>query len=359
MKELTGRSPMKSPGRPSHRRECRAALVLAGIARGLEQRGRRACRGVSAAAGVRWFRERGGMPTFMLDPLSGRYLCFEEREEIALLRAAGHGRAGDRARRSGARRRRSRGSCAATRRRAAASWSTGRRSAQWKAELVAPGARRPRSSPPTTGCASTCRSGWPGRCAGPTGRGRGPGDAGRGRAATSRVARIAGGRRRGARSRSRTGCASTSPMMSRCGSPTRRSTSRSTCRAAARWRRELTACLRTGRALRVPRARVGARGKGFVTDEVMISERPAEADDRAVPGHWEGDLILGTRPLGDRHAGRAHQPLHDAVAPAADARARRPAGQERAAGHRRRRRGGSRRDRRRDRRPCPSSCAGR
>lgn len=58
--------------------------------------------------------------------------------------------------------------------------------------------------------------------------------------------------------------------------------------------RELTACLRTGRALRVPRARVGQRGKGFITEEVMISQRPAEAVDRAVPGHWEGDLILGT-----------------------------------------------------------------
>ena len=57
--------------------------------------------------------------------------------------------------------------------------------------------------------------------------------------------------------------------------------------------RELTACLRTGRALRVPRARTQARGKKFVTPEVMISERPAEAEDRAVPGHWEGDLILG------------------------------------------------------------------
>ena len=58
-------------------------------------------------------------------------------------------------------------------------------------------------------------------------------------------------------------------------------------------KRELVACLRTGRALRVPRARV-QRGKSFVTDEIMISERPAEAQDRAVPGHWEGDLILGT-----------------------------------------------------------------
>src|SRR5689334_25035752 len=58
-------------------------------------------------------------------------------------------------------------------------------------------------------------------------------------------------------------------------------------------RRELTACLRTGRALRVPRARGRGRGKSHVAPEVMVSRRPAEADDRAVPGHWEGDLILG------------------------------------------------------------------
>ena len=58
-------------------------------------------------------------------------------------------------------------------------------------------------------------------------------------------------------------------------------------------RRELSACLRTGRAMRVPRARVRGRGKSFVTPEIMISERPAEAADRAVPGHWEGDLIVG------------------------------------------------------------------
>ena len=58
-------------------------------------------------------------------------------------------------------------------------------------------------------------------------------------------------------------------------------------------RRELTACLRTGRTLRVPRARRAGRGKSFVSPEIMISERPAEAADRAVPGHWEGDLILG------------------------------------------------------------------
>jgi len=58
-------------------------------------------------------------------------------------------------------------------------------------------------------------------------------------------------------------------------------------------RRELTTCLRTGRALRVPRARTRRQGRPFVTPEVQISQRPAEATDRAVPGHWEGDLILG------------------------------------------------------------------
>jgi IS30 family transposase len=59
-------------------------------------------------------------------------------------------------------------------------------------------------------------------------------------------------------------------------------------------RRELTACLRTGRALRVPKNRTTRGNRNFVTDELLISERPADIDDRAVPGHWEGDLILGT-----------------------------------------------------------------
>jgi len=58
-------------------------------------------------------------------------------------------------------------------------------------------------------------------------------------------------------------------------------------------RRELVACLRTGRALRVPRARSRGRGKTFVAPEILISQRPAGVEDPAVPGHWEGDLIVG------------------------------------------------------------------
>ncbi|GLZ50380.1 IS30 family transposase [Actinomycetospora sp. NBRC 106375] len=58
-------------------------------------------------------------------------------------------------------------------------------------------------------------------------------------------------------------------------------------------RRELHHCLRTGRALRRPRAFTERSSRSYISPEVMISQRPAEADDRAVPGHWEGDLILG------------------------------------------------------------------
>ena len=60
-------------------------------------------------------------------------------------------------------------------------------------------------------------------------------------------------------------------------------------------RRELAQCLRTGRAYRCPKTKRAPSGKGRIVDPVMISERPAEVEDRAVPGHWEGDLLMGKR----------------------------------------------------------------
>jgi IS30 family transposase len=72
-------------------------------------------------------------------------------------------------------------------------------------------------------------------------------------------------------------------------------------------RRELHHCLRTGRAMRYPRGKRLPQGRGQLRDTIHISQRPAEAADRAVPGHWEGDLVFGRRPsavgtLVERHS---------------------------------------------------------
>jgi transposase, IS30 family len=72
-------------------------------------------------------------------------------------------------------------------------------------------------------------------------------------------------------------------------------------------RRELQRCLRTGRAMRYPRSKRLPQGRGQLRDTLHISQRPAEAADRAVPGHWEGDLVFGRRPsavgtLVERHS---------------------------------------------------------
>ena len=80
-------------------------------------------------------------------------------------------------------------------------------------------------------------------------------------------------------------------------------------------RADLNKCLSTKRAARKTRGQAQRRGK--FNDVFTISDRPPEVDDRAVPGHWEGDLILGNgMHQRDRHAGRAQHPVHHLVAPA-------------------------------------------
>ena len=90
MVTLTGRPAMRSPGRPPVRRDVERGFWVK-IAEGLSSEEAAIACGVSGPVGVRWFRERGGMPSIQLTPLSGRYLSFAEREDIALLRGQGLG----------------------------------------------------------------------------------------------------------------------------------------------------------------------------------------------------------------------------------------------------------------------------
>ena len=81
------RGKMWSPGRPSTARREDRVLFWEAIARGLSSEDAAVEAGVSPAVGARWFRNAGGMPSICLAPVSGRYLSFAEREEIAILNA--------------------------------------------------------------------------------------------------------------------------------------------------------------------------------------------------------------------------------------------------------------------------------
>ncbi len=89
--ERAGRERMRSPGRPPVGRADHRRWFWQAIARGDTSLRAAAFAGVSGPVGVRWFREGGGMPTVSLEVPSARYLCFAEREDIALLRAEGKG----------------------------------------------------------------------------------------------------------------------------------------------------------------------------------------------------------------------------------------------------------------------------
>jgi IS30 family transposase len=281
---------MRSPGRPAVARREDRQRFWAAIADGLSSEQAAVAAGVSPAVGVRWFREGGGMPSVSRAPLSGRYLSFGEREEIAILKAKGCGVRAI-ARQVG----RSPSTISRELRRNAATRGGGLEyratTAQWHAEQRA---RRPKTA--KLAAHPRLRRYVQERLAGviatPDGRPV-PGP---------QVSWI--GRRHGRR-KDRRWATSWSPQQiaNRLAvefpdDDSMRISHEAIYQALyvqgrGALRRELTACLRTGRALRVPRARTRGRNKQFVGPEIMISERPAEAEDRAVPGHWEGDLILG------------------------------------------------------------------
>lgn len=290
MKALTGRSPMKSPGAPSLRREVEREFWCE-VARGGTPEEAAIAVGVSQAAGSRWFRHGGGMPSVDLAPLSGRYLSFCEREEIAIRRAQGAGvrkiaRCVGRAPSTISRELRRN---AATR---GGKLDYRASVAQWKAELMA---RRPKTAKLVENerLCEYVQDRLAGAIRTPGGTSvRGPGTPEwKGRNKPHRADR------RWATAWSPEQIARRLPV--EFGDDESMRISHEAIYQAlyiqgrGALKRELVACLRTGRALRVPRSRARCRTGGHVTPEVMISQRPAEADDRAVPGHWEGDLIIG------------------------------------------------------------------
>src|SRR5277367_88323 len=292
--DRSGRVRLFSPGRPPVAGREERRRFWEAIAAGTASEDAAVGVGVPQAVGTRWFRKAGGMPPSMFGlsakPLSGRYLSFAEREEIALLRVQGYSMQAV-ARRLG----RVASTISRELRRNAATRSGGLEyratTAQWHAERAA---RRPKQAKLARN--ARLRTYVEERLAGvvvaPSG------------------APVPGpvvswkSRRHGPRKDRRWANAWSPEQIARrlpvdfADDATMRISHEAIYQALfvqgrGALRRELTACLRTGRVLRMPRARTRGRGKTFISPEIMISQRPEEAADRAVPGHWEGDLILG------------------------------------------------------------------
>src|SRR6185437_14551540 len=274
---------------PAGHREHRVRFWEA-IARGASSEKAAIEAGVLPSIGVRWFRKGGGMSPLTLAPVSGRYLSFTEREEIAVLLARGCG-VREIARWLG----RAPSTISRELQRNAA---IGRGRVEYRASTAQRHAERRAQRPKLAKLAvnAQLRAYVQDRLSGtvqrPDGSVAGPDIAWR-------------GRRQGPRKDRRWGqCWSPEQISQRLRLDFPDDESMRVSHEAiyqslyiqgrGALRRELTACLRTGRALRAPRNRTSTGNRSFVTDELLISERPAEVEDRAVPGHWEGDLILGT-----------------------------------------------------------------
>lgn len=289
----TGRPALRSPGHPGvSQKRWRQQRFWEAIARGHSSYGAADDAGVSTAVGSRWFREAGGMrPSTLASDPSSHFLSFSEREEIALLRAQEHG-----VREIARRLQRSASTISRELRRNAATRSGQfeyrASTAQWHAERSA---KRPKAAKLVQN--ESLRDYVQQRLAGEV---------------TDEYGQQLGpevdsfkGRRHGPR-KDRRWASSWSPeqisqrlKLDFPDDEEMRISHEAIYQALyiqgrGALKRELIACLRTGRALRTPRERARQRGKKFVTEDVKISQRPAEAADRAVPGHWEGDLILGS-----------------------------------------------------------------
>jgi IS30 family transposase len=283
------RPAMRSPGRPMPARHVEREFWRL-IAQGKSTEDAAAAVGVSVPVGSRWFRHAGGMtPVSLADP-TGRYLSFAEREELALLRAQGLGvRAA--AREMG--RDPSTISRELCRNAATRSGKVEYRAtvAQWKAQMAA---KRPKPAKLATNdqLREYVRERLSGELKRPDGTVvPGPPTAWKGLNKPHRADR-------------RWATAWSPEQISRRlvvdfpDDEDMRISHEAIYQALyiegrGALKRELVACLRTGRALRKPRERARNRPRGHVTADVVLSERPAEAEDRAVPGHWEGDLIIG------------------------------------------------------------------
>ena len=285
------RPAMRSPGRPDPSRAVQRQFWRT-IATGVTTAEASLAVGVSVPVGTRWFRHAGGMPPISLAEPTGRYLSFEEREEIAIMRAKDKG-VREIARALG----RDPGTISRELRRNAAT----RRGtqeyratvAQWKAQQVA---KRPKVARLIVN--DRLREYVQERLDGSVKRADGTVVAGP-------VTADWKGRNKPHRQDRRWATAWSPEQIShrlRIDFPDDESMRISHeaiyqalfIEGRGALKREMVACLRTGRALRQPRARSQNKAQGHVTEDVVLSERPAEAADRAVPGHWEGDLIIGT-----------------------------------------------------------------
>jgi IS30 family transposase len=284
------RGQVPSPGRPTVAWREDRVRFWAAVARGLKTADAAGEAGVSAAVAFRWFRHAGGVNPCLRSEVSGRYLSFGEREEIALLRAQGRGvreiaRQLNRSPSTVSRELRRNASTRTWRlqyKASIAQWHAERRARRPKpAKLVANERLRVYVQERLSG--AVCGRG--GRSAGP------PGPKWNGKNKPHR------GDRRWVQGWSPQQIARRL-VIDFADDQSMRISHEAIYQALyvqgrGALKRELVACLRTGRALRVPRARARQKAWAHVTAEVMISERPAEADDRAVPGHWEGDLLIG------------------------------------------------------------------